>query len=159
MITLYTFGPAFGLPDPSPFVMKAQMLLKLAKLEYQANTKGFFRAPKGKLPFIDDNGTIVADSTLIRLHLEQKHGDRLRSRSFDARPRHRLGDGKDARGSSLLGAGVLALDERRQLRTRPGELLQARAGASSGRWSNGKCAAMCAARCMRMASAVTTRPR
>ena len=74
MITLYTFGPAFGLPDPSPFVMKAQMLLKLAKLEFQPNTKGFLRAPKGKLPFIDDNGTIVADSTLIRLHLEQKHG-------------------------------------------------------------------------------------
>jgi glutathione S-transferase len=74
MITLYTFGPAFGLPDPSPFVMKAQMLLKLAKVAYQENTKGFFRAPKGKLPFIDDDGTIVADSTLIRLHLEQKYG-------------------------------------------------------------------------------------
>jgi glutathione S-transferase len=74
MITLYTFGPAFGLPDPSPFVMKAQMLLKLAKLEFQANTKGFLRAPKGKLPFIEDDGAIVADSTLIRLHLEQKHG-------------------------------------------------------------------------------------
>jgi glutathione S-transferase len=74
MITLYTFGPAFGLPDPSPFVMKAQMLLKLAKLEFTPNTKGFLRAPKGKLPFIDDNGTVVADSTLIRLHLESKHG-------------------------------------------------------------------------------------
>ena len=74
MITLYTFGPAFGLPDPSPFVMKAQMLLKLAKLPFEENTQGFFRAPKGKLPFIDDHGTIVADSTLIRLHLEQKHG-------------------------------------------------------------------------------------
>jgi len=73
MITLYTFGPAFGLPDPSPFVMKAQMLLKIAKVGYEENTKGFFRAPKGKLPFIDDNGTIVADSTLIRMHLEQKH--------------------------------------------------------------------------------------
>jgi len=74
MITLYTFGPAFGLPDPSPFVMKAQMLLKLAGLPYQENTRGFLRAPKGKLPFIEDDGTIVADSTLIRLHLEQKHG-------------------------------------------------------------------------------------
>ena len=73
MITLYTFGPGFGLPDPSPFVMKGEMLLKLAKLPYQANTKGFRRAPKGKLPFIDDDGTIVADSTLIRMHLEQKY--------------------------------------------------------------------------------------
>jgi glutathione S-transferase len=73
MITLYTFGPHFGLPDASPFVMKAEMLLKLSKLEYQKNTKGFLRAPKGKLPFIDDNGAIVADSTLIRLHLEQQY--------------------------------------------------------------------------------------
>jgi glutathione S-transferase len=74
MITLYTFGPAFGLPDPSPFVMKAQMLLKLAALPYKEDTRGFFRAPKGKLPFVDDDGTVVADSTLIRLHLERQHG-------------------------------------------------------------------------------------
>jgi glutathione S-transferase len=74
MITLYTFGPLFGLPDASPFVMKADMLLKLAKLPFETSTKGFLRAPKGKLPYIDDSGTIVADSTLIRLHLEQKHG-------------------------------------------------------------------------------------
>lgn len=73
MITLYTFGQYFGLPDPSPFVMKGEMLLKLSKLEYQTNTKGFGKAPKGKLPYIDDNGTIVADSTLIRLYLEQKY--------------------------------------------------------------------------------------
>jgi len=73
MITLYTFGPFFGLPDPSPFVMKGEMLLKLAGLPYQTNTRGFTRAPKGKLPYIDDNGTLVADSTLIRLYLEQKY--------------------------------------------------------------------------------------
>ena len=74
MITLYTFGPYFGLPDASPFVMKGEMLLKLSKLEYQTNSKGFSGAPKGKLPYMDDNGIIVADSTLMRLHLEQKHG-------------------------------------------------------------------------------------
>ena len=74
MITLYTFGPFFGLPDPSPFVMKGEMLLKLSGLPYQTNTRGFSRAPKGKLPYIDDDGTLVADSTLIRLHLEKKHG-------------------------------------------------------------------------------------
>ena len=73
MIILYTFGPAFGLPDPSPFVMKGEMLLKLAKLPYEVNTKGFTRAPKGKLPFIEEDGAVVADSTLIRLHLEKKH--------------------------------------------------------------------------------------
>jgi glutathione S-transferase len=74
MITLFTFGPAFGLPDMSPFVTKAHLLLKLAGLTYQANRKGFTRAPKGKLPYINDSGEIVADSTFIRLHIERKYG-------------------------------------------------------------------------------------
>jgi glutathione S-transferase len=73
-ITLYTFGPFFGLPDASPFVMKCEMLLKLAKLEYRTDRRGFTRAPKGKLPYIDDGGVIIADSTLIRMHLERKYG-------------------------------------------------------------------------------------
>ncbi len=73
MITLHTFGPAFGLPDPSPFVMKAEMLLKLAGVPYETTTRGFGKAPKGKLPYIRDGETVVADSTLIRLHLEQKY--------------------------------------------------------------------------------------
>ena len=73
MITLYTFGPLFGLPDGSPFVTKAEMLLKLSGLEYQTDTRGYPRAPKGKLPYIEENGTIVADSSLIRLYLEKKH--------------------------------------------------------------------------------------
>ncbi|MFJ2993836.1 glutathione S-transferase C-terminal domain-containing protein [Pandoraea sp. NPDC087047] len=74
MLTLYTFGPAFGLPDASPFVIKAEMLLKLAGLPYRTDRSGFRRAPKGKLPYIDDDGQIVADSTLIRLHIERKYG-------------------------------------------------------------------------------------
>lgn len=74
MITLYTFGAAFGLPDASPFVIKAHVLLKMAGQPYQTNAKGFGKAPKGKLPFIDDAGTVVADSTFIRWHLESKLG-------------------------------------------------------------------------------------
>lgn len=74
MITLYTFGPAFGLPDMSPFVTKAEMLLKLAGLAYKTNSRGFRRAPKGKLPYIDDDGERVADSTFIRWHIEKKYG-------------------------------------------------------------------------------------
>lgn len=73
MITLYTFGANFGLPDPSPFVTKAEVLLKMSGLEYKTDTQGFTKAPKGKLPYIDDDGTIVADSMHIRWHLENKH--------------------------------------------------------------------------------------
>ncbi|AKC71714.1 glutathione S-transferase C-terminal domain-containing protein [Pandoraea oxalativorans] len=74
MLTLQTFGPAFGLPDASPFVVKAEMLLKLAGVPYRTDRGGFRRAPKGKLPYIEDDGEIVADSTLIRMHIEQKYG-------------------------------------------------------------------------------------
>lgn len=74
MITLYSFGPYFGLPDASPFVFKAMTLLKLAGLPYVENHDGYSRAPKGKLPFIDDEGTIVADSSFIRFHIERKYG-------------------------------------------------------------------------------------
>jgi glutathione S-transferase len=52
--------------------MKGEMLLKLAKLPYRTDTRGFPRAPKGKLPYIVDDGEVIADSTLIRLHLERK---------------------------------------------------------------------------------------
>jgi glutathione S-transferase len=72
MITLYTFGPGFGLPDPSPFVMKAEVLLRIAGLPYRVDSKGFSKAPKGKLPYIDD-GERIADFTVIRWHLEKKH--------------------------------------------------------------------------------------
>jgi glutathione S-transferase len=74
MIKLYAFGPAMGLPDPSTFVMKADLLLKMSGLPYRTSTRGFRRAPKGKLPYIDDDGVIVADSFLIRTHLEQRQG-------------------------------------------------------------------------------------
>jgi glutathione S-transferase len=74
MITLYNFGPAFGLPDPSPFVTKAEMLLKMSGLPYRTDAGGFRQAPKGKLPYIDDEGAKVADSTFIRWHIEKKYG-------------------------------------------------------------------------------------
>ena len=74
MITLYTFGPAFGLPDPSPFVTKTELLLKMAGLAYRTDTNGFNKAPKGKLPYIEDNGDKIANSTLIRWHIEKKYG-------------------------------------------------------------------------------------
>ncbi len=65
MITLYTFGPYFGLPDASPFVLKAMLLLKIAGLPFEESRSGFAKAPKGKLPYIDDDGEKIADSTFI----------------------------------------------------------------------------------------------
>ncbi len=74
MIALYCFRRGPGLPDFSPFVVKTMLLLKLAGLDYVEDRSGLQRAPKGKLPYIDDGGVIVADSTLIRWHIEQTRG-------------------------------------------------------------------------------------
>ena len=73
MITLFTYGPAFKLPDPSPFVLKALVLLKMSKLPFEENTKGMMKAPKGRMPYIKDDGLTLGDSTLIRFYLEQKY--------------------------------------------------------------------------------------
>lgn len=74
MITLNVFGPAFGLPDPSPFVVEADKLLQMPGLAFSKIEGNLRKSPKGKLPIINDNGTIVPYSTFIRLHLEAKYG-------------------------------------------------------------------------------------
>lgn len=77
MIDLYCFGPAFLLPSPGPFAMKTEAQLRMAALPYTKRMQGIAGAPKGKLPWIDDDGTIVADSALIRMHLEKRYAKDL----------------------------------------------------------------------------------
>jgi glutathione S-transferase len=86
MITLYGFGPGWGLPETSPYVTKTEVQLKMAGLPYVKDTSGFAQAPKGKLPYIYDAGTVIADSTFIRAHLEQAHGVNFDA-GLDARQR------------------------------------------------------------------------
>lgn len=74
MITLYGFGPAFGLPDPSPFVMKTEVQLRMAGVPYRRDRGTPPQSPIGKVPFIADDGVLIADSTFIRHHLEEAHG-------------------------------------------------------------------------------------
>ena len=74
MITLYGSGPNFGLPDASPFVTKAETLLRMSKLPFEKSLMSFSKAPKGKIPYIEDDGQLLGDSTLIRWHLEKKYG-------------------------------------------------------------------------------------
>jgi glutathione S-transferase len=74
MITLYGFGPGFGLPEISPFVTKTEVQLKIAGLAYRKQRAMPPASPKGQLPYIDDDGQGVADSTFIRAHIERKYG-------------------------------------------------------------------------------------
>ncbi len=79
MIKLYSFGPAFGVPDPSPFVMKVDAWLRMSGMPFEhiSNVANLRKAPKGKLPFIDDDGKIVADSHLIINYLHKQYGSPL----------------------------------------------------------------------------------
>src|SRR6202158_1627955 len=74
MITLYGFGPGFGLPGISPFVPKTEVQLKMAVLAYRKERATPPASPKGQLPYIVDEAERIADSTFIRAHIEGKYG-------------------------------------------------------------------------------------
>lgn len=73
-IILYAAGPGFGLPEASSYAMKSEIHLRMAGLPYRKDCHGFAKAPKGKLPYIRDGQAVIADSTLIRQHLEWSYG-------------------------------------------------------------------------------------
>ncbi|WP_374467025.1 glutathione S-transferase family protein [Ferrovibrio sp.] len=78
-IRLHGGGPAFGLPEVSPYTMKTEIQLQLAGLSYVHVRAQPAESPKGQLPFIidgdaPDSRVTVADSTFIRSYIEQKYG-------------------------------------------------------------------------------------
>jgi glutathione S-transferase len=74
MLTLYGFGPLFGLPDPSPFVLKTLTQLKMSGLPFAFEKATPRDAPKGKIPFIRDGDVVMGDSVFILDHLKRAHG-------------------------------------------------------------------------------------
>jgi glutathione S-transferase len=77
MIKLYKFGPSFGLPDASPFVMKVETYLRMTGQKYDTVTGDVRKAPRKQLPFVDIDGKVIADSTAIVDHLEAVRGGKL----------------------------------------------------------------------------------
>ncbi len=73
MIDLYQFTPAFGIPNISPFCMKLEAFLRISNIPFQIIYEDDPRkSPKGKLPYIRDNGIVIGDSELIIDYLESK---------------------------------------------------------------------------------------
>ena len=75
MITLYGFGKCFNVMDASPFVVKVELFMRMANIPYQVKygAKYLKKSPKGKLPFINDDGIVVADSEAIISYLTDKY--------------------------------------------------------------------------------------
>ena len=87
MIELYGFAPVWGLADLSPFVMKVDTYLRLARLPYKLvpfSMETMTASPKGKLPYIVDGKEKVADSSFIVEYCQSKYGDRLDAELTDA---------------------------------------------------------------------------
>lgn len=71
MIKFSIYPAAFGEPTASPFCMKALCMLNAAGLPFEiVETADPRKAPKGKLPIIEVDGRVVADSEQIRAYIE-----------------------------------------------------------------------------------------
>jgi glutathione S-transferase len=80
-IKLYQFHPAFGLPNASSFCLKLETYLRMAQIPF-ASVYGneLTKAPKGKMPYIEDGDKRIGDSNFIIEYLKQTYGDRLDAR-------------------------------------------------------------------------------
>ena len=78
MITLCSLRGPGTLPSESPFCFKLENYLKLTKRDYRVVFPTLpTKAPKGKFPFIEDNGRMIGDSGFIIDYLKATYGDSL----------------------------------------------------------------------------------
>jgi glutathione S-transferase len=74
-IKLFQFPRLFGIPNLSPFCCKLETWLRLAELPYEVvDTPNPRSGPRGKLPFIEDGGVRIADSSRVIEHLVKTRG-------------------------------------------------------------------------------------
>lgn len=77
MITLYQYSPKWGI-NASPFCLKIELTLRLFDMPFEVvSDMQKIKSPKNKLPVIDDEGTLVADSEFILDYLEKTYGKSL----------------------------------------------------------------------------------
>ena len=123
MIILSGGGAAWGLPEISPFVTKTEVHLRMAGLDYSKRQASPEESPKGQIPFIDDGGKLIGDSTFIRFHIEREYGIYL---DQDLTPFGRatavLGHRRGPTGPGALGreGGDYALSRGRHCSAAPG---------------------------------------
>ncbi len=77
MIELHQFRPFWGLPNASPFCMKAETYLRCRGIPYQVVPSGPRKSPSGQVPFIVDDGRVITDSSAIIAHFESRRQDPL----------------------------------------------------------------------------------
>ena len=79
LIKLYQPRRAFGLPNPSAFCVKLETYFRMADIPNELEFGDPRQAPKGKVPWIDDTGHLLGDSSFIIDYLKGRFGDPLDS--------------------------------------------------------------------------------
>lgn len=74
MIVLSGGGANFGLPEVSPYVTKTEVQLLMSGIAFEKRAANPKDGPKGQIPFIEDAGRMIGDSTFIRMHVESEYG-------------------------------------------------------------------------------------
>ncbi len=70
MLTLYSYPDLFGVADNNPYGLKVYAFLKLCKLAFRHEyILDAAKAPRGQLPYLEDNGEAIGDSDAIIAHL------------------------------------------------------------------------------------------
>ena len=74
MITLYSYPGLFGVADNNGYGLKVFAFLKLTGLPFvHRHIFDASAAPRGQLPYIDDDGEVVGDSDMIVAYLIDKY--------------------------------------------------------------------------------------
>ena len=88
-IVVHQYAPAFGAPSGSPFCVKLTTWLNMADIDYTSEVLWDpRRAPQGKLPYITDGTTTVADSDVVIAHLREERGIALDEHLTPAQAAH-----------------------------------------------------------------------
>lgn len=77
MVELHQFRPFWGLPNASPFCMKAETYLRFRQIPYKVVPSGPRKSPTGRIPFIVEDGRCITDSEAILAHFEQREAKRM----------------------------------------------------------------------------------
>jgi len=80
VVTLYKIPGGWGEPSASPFCVKLECYLRMAGVPFECEMGDPRKAPRGKVPWLDDDGAVISDSQLAIEHLKAKHGDPLDAR-------------------------------------------------------------------------------
>ena len=71
-VVLHKYLPAWDMADLSPFCVKVETYLRMVGVAFEGRTSDVRKAPKGKLPWVEDGAARVCDSRDIIDHFEAK---------------------------------------------------------------------------------------